>query len=119
MAGRPWAMGVDLDGTKVEVAQVDASGHLVRRLRRPTDVKDGQAAIEAEIVAAARELEVGTGSPPAGVGVGVAGQVEAPAGLVSFAPNLGWRDVPLQADLEQALGLPIVVLNDVRACYLG
>ena len=114
-----WAMGVDLGGTKVEVAHVDAAGHLLQRLRRATDVKDGPGAIEAEIVAAVRELEANTGCPPAGVGVGVAGQIDAPDGIVRFAPNLGWRDVPLQADLAKALGLPVVVLNDVRAATWG
>jgi predicted NBD/HSP70 family sugar kinase len=46
-----WAIGVDLRGTKVEVAQVDATGVMGQRLRRPTDVKDGPSAVEAEIVA--------------------------------------------------------------------
>jgi glucokinase len=114
-----WAMGVDLGGTKVEVAQVDAFGHLLQRVRRATDVKDGPGAIETEIRTAARELEASAGCPPAGVGVGVAGQIETSTGIVRFAPNLGWRDVPLQADLAQALGLPVVVLNDVRAATWG
>jgi glucokinase len=114
-----WAIGVDLGGTKVEVAQVDADGHLQRRLRRPTDVKDGPGVVETEIVDAVRELEKGTGSPPAGVGVGVAGQIEASSGVVRFAPNLDWHDVPFQADLGEALGLPVVVTNDVRAATWG
>ncbi|MGD8623023.1 MAG: ROK family protein [Anaerolineae bacterium] len=114
-----WSVGVDLGGTKVEVAHVDASGHLQRRLRRPTDVKDGPKAVEIEIVDAVRELVAGAGSPPAGVGVGVAGQVEAGSGAVRFAPNLDWHDVPFQADLGEALGLPVVVTNDVRAAAWG
>jgi predicted NBD/HSP70 family sugar kinase len=48
-----WVVGVDLGGTKVEVAQVDATGVMGQRVRRPTDVKDGPSAVEAEIVAAA------------------------------------------------------------------
>jgi glucokinase len=38
---------------------------------------------------------------------------------VRFAPNLGWRDVPLRAELEKSLGLPVVVANDVRAATWG
>jgi glucokinase len=117
--GAPWAAGVDLGGTKVEVAQMDRAGRLLTRLRRPTDVKDGPAAVEAEIIAAVRELILKAGAPPVAVGVGVAGQVEAESGTVRFAPNLGWRDVPLQADLSLALGLPVVVTNDVRASTWG
>jgi glucokinase len=114
-----WAIGVDLGGTKVEVAQVDAQGRVRRRLRRPTDVKDGLAAVEAEIVAAVRELHGSVGHPPAGVGVGVAGQIEPDSGVVQYAPNLGWHEVPFQADLSRTLGLPVVVLNDVRAAAWG
>jgi glucokinase len=114
-----WAVGVDLGGTKVEVASIDAEGHLLKRMRRPTYVKSGRATIETEILDAVRELEEGAGSQPAGVGVGVAGQIEAGTGVVRFAPNLDWHDVPFEADLSAALGLPVVVTNDVRAAAWG
>lgn len=119
MTANLWAMGVDLGGTKVEVAQVDSEGQVRQRLRRATDVKDGPAAIEAEIIAAVRELQESTGSSAAGVGVGVAGQIEPASGVVHFAPNLDWHDVPLQADLSRTLRLPVVVTNDVRAAAWG
>jgi glucokinase len=119
MTANLWAMGVDLGGTKVEVAQVDSEGQVRQRLRRATDVKDGPAAIEAEIIAAVRELQESTGSSAAGVGVGVAGQIELASGVVRFAPNLDWHDVPLQADLSRTLRLPVVVTNDVRAAAWG
>jgi predicted NBD/HSP70 family sugar kinase len=49
-----------------------------------------------------------------GVGVGVPGLVRQPDGLVRFAPNLGWVDVPLGEHLDRGLGLsvPVVVGND-------
>jgi glucokinase len=119
MTANLWAMGVDLGGTKVEVAQVDSDGQVRRRLRRATDVKDGPDAIEAEIVSAVRELQESTGSSAAGVGVGVAGQIEPASGVVHFAPNLDWHEVPLQADLSRTLRLPVVVTNDVRAAAWG
>ena len=119
MAENLWAIGVDLGGTKIEVARVGAEGKLSQRLRRPTNIQSGPAAVKAEIVAAVRDLREGTSSLPAGVGVGVAGQVDSKRGLVRFAPNLGWRDEPLQPDLSQALGLPVVIVNDVRAATLG
>ena len=54
------------------------------------------------------------GASMIGVGVGVPGLVRQPDGLVRFAPNLGWVDVPLGEHLVDALGLsvPIVVGND-------
>ena len=119
MATKAWAIGVDLGGTKVEVAQVDVAGQLLHRIRRPTPVKAGPLAIQSEIAAVVREMSETAGSAPVGVGVGVAGQIDGRSGVVRFAPNLGWHNVPLQENLSQALGLPVVVLNDVRAATWG
>ncbi len=49
-----------------------------------------------------------------GVGVSVVGVVRRSDGCVSRAPNLGWFDVPLGAELARALetALPIFVAND-------
>jgi glucokinase len=114
-----WAIGVDLGGTKIEIAQVYASGHLGRRMRLATDVEDGPQAIENQIIKGVRELRQSADSTPVGIGVGVAGQIEPDAGNVRFAPNLDWRDVPLQSDLSEDLDLPVVVTNDVRAITWG
>jgi glucokinase len=119
MPEKPWAIGVDLGGTKVEIAQIDDSGNVLQRLRRPTDVKDGYEAVISEIVSTTGELHKRMGSPPAGVGVGVAGQIEAENGFVYFAPNLDWRDVPFETDLSKALKMPVIVTNDVRAATWG
>jgi glucokinase len=114
-----WAIGVDLGGTKIEIAQVYASGRLDRRMRLATDVEDGPQAIENQIIKGVRELGQSADSTPVGIGVGVAGQIEPGEGEVRFAPNLDWRDVPLQSDLSEDLGLPVVVTNDVRAITWG
>jgi glucokinase len=119
MAAELWAIGVDLGGTKVEVAAVDSQGRQYHRLRHPTNVNAGPAAIRGDIVAAAREISQKVGSSPVGMGIGVAGQVDSDQGVVRFAPNLGWREVSLQRDLCEALGWPVVVLNDVRAATWG
>jgi glucokinase len=119
MGTDPWAIGVDLGGTKIEAARVDSAGRLLQRLRRPTPVKDGPAAVKAAIVECVRELRQGDASAPAGVGVGVAGQIDPADGAVLFAPNLHWHNEPFQADLSTALGLPVVVGNDVRVITWG
>jgi glucokinase len=120
MRQETWAIGVDLGGTKVEVAAVDARGRIHRRLKQPTDVIGGPERIIADIVGMARQLrESDPSSPPAGLGVGVAGQVSAVTGVVRFAPNLKWREVPLKDRLSQSLDLPVVITNDVRAATWG
>jgi glucokinase len=115
-----WAIGVDLGGTKVEVALVDSAGTILERRRHPTPVSEGHDAVIKVIINLIQRLrQSGPDSAPAGVGIGVAGQVEAASGLVSFAPNLKWHDVPLGEDLQRSLELPVKVINDVRAATLG
>jgi len=46
---------------------------------------------------------------PIRVGVAVAGIVSRSGGLVRFAPNLGWVDMPLGERLAGALGLPVPI----------
>jgi len=38
---------------------------------------------------------------------------------VTYAPNLGWRGVPLGSDLAEQFSVPVVVENDVRAAAWG
>ncbi len=115
----PWSIGVDLGGTKLEVAYIDAQGRVRQRLRKATNIKGGPSAIIEDIIGYIWTLREVAESPPVGVGVGVAGQVEKDSGKVIFAPNLEWRDVPLQAHLNRTTGLPVIVTNDVRAATWG
>jgi predicted NBD/HSP70 family sugar kinase len=71
------------------------------RDRQPRDVSGNESLIGDEI----------------GVGVAVAGVVRRADGLVSMAPNLGWTDEPLGAQLRRALGeedVPIAVANEAE-----
>jgi N-acetylglucosamine repressor len=49
-----------------------------------------------------------------GVGVGMAGIVDAGQGLLRQSPILGWQDVPLADLLENQLGVPVYLENDVN-----
>ena len=114
-----WAIGIDLGGTKTVVGRVDGQGKVRRKLLIPTHAPKGPSSVKEAVVKAVLTLLEGAGSLPVGIGVGVAGQVDAESGGVEFAPNLGWRDEPLREDLERAIGIPVLVTNDVRAATWG
>jgi len=59
------------------------------------------------------------GLPLLGIGVGVPGLVDIASGLVSFAPNLEWHDIPLRDLLAESLSVPILVDNDANLSALG
>ncbi len=113
------AIGVDLGGTKIALGTVDEQGHVLELIRYDTDARGGPDAVIKQVVKGVRQLERETTFSIRGIGIGVAGQVEHGSGVVHFAPNLDWHDVPLKAGLEKASGLPAVVMNDVRAALWG
>jgi glucokinase len=112
-------LGVNLGGTKVETSLVDVGGQILASRRRPTNPEKGADRVIEDIVACVQTCLGKSYESARGLGIGVAGQVDGPTGKVRFAPNLGWRDVDLQTKLEQALGMPVVVSNDVRAATYG
>ena len=110
-SGEVWAIGIDLGGTKTEVARIDASGSLGERLRHPTPVKDGPQAVRKVIVAAVQNLRGNAVSPPVGVGVGLAGQIDPEHGMVRI--DQGVRRQALSAATQSLHILPAQLKNDV------
>lgn len=119
MSSEKFAVGVDLGGTKIEAAAVDESGKVLNKSRRSTDMQKGAPAVTRQIVEMVHQICNEHADPPIGVGVGVAGQVAAETGMVHFAPNLQWHEVPLQANLSEALGMTVRADNDVRMATWG
>jgi len=54
-----------------------------------------------------------------GIGVVVHGPVKSKEGISIFAPNLGWRNVPIKHIVEDRFHIPTFVENDVRAMAIG
>jgi len=113
------AIGVDLGGTKIHAAVVNRDGQVVSSHRIGTDVGGGPAKVVEDIAGA---IQDGLGvdlSEIGAVGVGVAGQVDPRSGLVRSSPNLKWTDFPFGERLQEALGVPVVIDNDVQAATWG
>ena len=51
----------------------------------------------------------------AGVGMGLSGVIDVITGICVHSSYLQWRNVPIAALLEQAIGVPVVIDNDVNA----
>jgi glucokinase len=112
-------LGVDLGGTKIETALVDATGNILASHRSPTKRDEGADGIIADIIECVKHCLGEASESAQALGIGMAGQIERGTGIVRFAPNLGWRGVPLRARLEEALAVPVAVTNDVRAATYG
>jgi glucokinase len=108
------AIGIDVGGTKILGALIDEHGKILAEQRVASPAQDA-----AEIVAAVAKL-VGLLQAQAdreivGVGVAVAGFIDADASTVLFSPNLDFRNEPLKAKIAAQISLPVVVENDANA----
>jgi glucokinase len=110
-------IGVDIGGTKILAGAVSEDGQILATARRPTPRNDAENVLTsvAEVVA---ELADGSDVPIAGVGVGVAGLVDAARSRVYFAPNLGWTQVPVRTLLEASTSQPAKVYVAVFGAIL-
>jgi glucokinase len=109
--------GIDLGGTKIQTAIVDEDRSVLGSARRPTPTYGGPADVAAEMAAAMRDAAGEAQLDPAtlaGVGVGSPGTIE--GGTVTSARNLpDWEgSFPLAPRLEEALGCPVALGNDVQ-----
>lgn len=117
-SGAPVVLAIDLGGTAMKGAVVAEGGAVVAELTRPTPVSDILGALvtlfhDLRGVAGAAELDV------VGAGVATPGMLDEQRGIVHYASNLDWRDVPLLDILQGELDLPVAVGHDVRAAGLA
>ena len=111
--------GIDLGGTKIQAAVVDAKGKVSGESRHPTPTSGGPADVAREMAAAMHEAAEAAGvrtEDLAGVGVGSPGDADEKTGVVSGAKNLpGWEgSFPLAETLQGDLGTGVRVGNDVQ-----
>jgi len=109
-------VGIDIGGTKILGGVVDEDGTILAEHRVESPATDA-----ARIVAAVHDLvtRLRQDHDVTAVGVGAAGYIDKSRSVVLFAPNVAWRDVPLRSQVEDLVGLPVVVENDANAAAWG
>jgi len=105
-------IGVDLGGTKIEVAAFGADGRETFRKRVPTPQTDYQATVEA-VAALVREAGEGT------IGIGIPGALSPVTGLVKNANSTRLIGKPFKQDLERAIGREVRMMNDANCFALS
>jgi glucokinase len=124
---REWVIGVDLGGTNIVAGAVASDGSGVVAVRtEPTRAEQGadavierMARIVDTVVAQAIAGGGATRATIVGIGVGAPGPLDRERGVVIVAPNLGWRDVPLRAEIHARCGLAATLDNDANCATVG
>ena len=110
-------IGVDLGGTKTEIAVLDAAGEIIYRHRIPTPRGDYNAAIEtiAELINQA-ENHI---SAEASVGIATPGAISPASGLIKNANSTVLNGHSFDKDLSERLGRQIRIANDADCFALS
>lgn len=115
------SIGVDLGGTQVRAALVDATGKLLARSSESTDKVGGPQAVVKQIIDLIKTVSVGIdlAAVPA-IGLSAPGPLDAQTGVVLNIPTLpGWVNIPIRELLSNALQKPVTLTNDGVAAAIG
>ncbi len=110
-------IGIDLGGTKTEIAALGPAGEVLLRQRAATPGDyDGIIATLAGLVEAA-EARLGARAPR--IGMGIPGSLSPASGLVRNANTQCLNGRPLDRDLSARLGRPVRLSNDANCLALS
>jgi fructokinase len=110
-------IGVDLGGTKIEIAALGDSGAVLIRERVATPRHDYRATVDA-ICALVQQVEQ-TLERRGSIGVGIPGALSASTGLIKNASSTWLLGQPLDRDLAAALGRPVRLTNDANCLAIS
>lgn len=117
-----YSLGIDIGGTNIAAGVVDENYNIVSKSKVKTNSSRGYEAVLEDIVIAGQQavkeadLMIGDMS---WVGMGCPGTCNIETGLVEYANNLKWENVPLQKYVGEALKIPAYIENDANAAALG
>ena len=115
------AIGIDLGGSKMFGAVANLEGQVLHESYVPWKVGGPEDTLEelCRLIESLLEVPLPSGQQIRGIGVGAPGVTYSREGVVSWAPSLGWRDLPLKAILSERFDAPVMVDNDVNLSALG
>ena len=106
-------LGIDIGGTHVRAARVSASGAILARARAPSSHDPHQ------MLAICQRLANDLRGNAAALGIGIPGQVDAPARRVLSGGYVDLSSLPFAALMEEATGLPTAIENDATMALLA
>ncbi|WP_239113226.1 ROK family transcriptional regulator [Shimia biformata] len=97
---------IDFEGNLLAEHECEMSAPTLSAEDMAQELRDGVDALAALAGKSRKDIS--------GVGVGIAGVVDAPEGFVHWSPSLNRRNVALAATIEAAMGVPVFVDNDAN-----
>src|SRR4030095_282246 len=123
LSAKSVSLAVDLGGTDLKSAVVNAKGAILHRSRISSEASASKDKILKRILGAVfseRDWAKAQGFKIEGVGLGIPGIVSYPQGIVHRSPHFpAWKDFPILKKLKSHLPLFVTVDNDATLAALG
>ncbi|HMD88739.1 MAG TPA: ROK family protein [Anaerolineaceae bacterium] len=120
---KEYYIGLDFGGTNLKAGLVfQKTGEVSHLSSLPTASHQGpQGVMESMAILIENIIDQVGRDKLGGIGIGVPGIVDLDNGITKFLPNLpgNWPDIPLGPTIQTMTGLPVHLLNDVRAITYG
>jgi glucokinase len=116
-----YSIGVDLGGTNLRAAAIDAQGKMLDKIAGSTDLKAGRDVVIADMVQSIEALRARLGEHNLrGVGIGLPGFILIDKGIILGSNNMPEFDnYPVRDEIEKQLGAKVILENDANAAALG
>lgn len=114
-------IGLDLGGLELFGAVTDLSGNIQAEARSPSAKGDAQMNITTmfNIIDQLISIPRPKDQKILGIGIGAPGVTNSKQGVVTWAPNLGWSDLPLRQIVQDKFNIPTFIENDVNIATLA
>lgn len=115
-------IGIDLGGTNIVAGIVDETGKIVYKANIPTLKERNYTEIIKDMADLCKRIIYESGyelSDIKAIGVGSPGTVDNEHGVVVYSNNIKMTDVPMKAELQKYIGLPVNIENDANAAAYG
>ncbi|MFF4309520.1 ROK family protein [Streptomyces sp. NPDC001507] len=118
---RPLFAGIDIGGTTTQVVLCSDDLTVLDRAETATPAREGGEAMIGTALDTLAPLLARTPGRLVGVGIGAAGVVDSASGRILVASDSfhGWAGFAVTAAVEEALGVPAYLDNDVNAFLYG
>ena len=116
-----YSIGVDLGGTNLRAAAIDAQGKLLDKIAGSTELQAGRDAVIDDMVKSIEELRARLGEHNLrGVGIGLPGFILIDKGIIVGSNNMPeFENYPVRDEIEKRLGAKVILENDANAAALG
>lgn len=115
-------IGIDLGGTKIAAGLVDQEGKIVlkdsvptlREREYPEIIKD-MAMLAKKII---KDADIDIGDVKC-IGIGAPGTPDTKNGILVYANNLKFKNVPMRTEMQKYIDLPVYIDNDANCAALA